>query len=111
MESTRQKKVAGLIQKEMSIIFQKKASEFMNKLISVTIVRMSPDLGSAKIYLSLFPDDKKEEVFEEILQNKNMLRYELGNIIRNQVRRIPELQFNIDDSLNYAEKIDDLLKK
>ena len=111
METTRQKKVAGLIQKEMSMIFQKRSSEFMYKLISVTIVRMSPDLGSAKIYLSIFPDDKKDEVFAEIKKTKKALRGELGNIIKNQVRRIPELFFEIDDSLDYAEKIDELLKK
>ncbi|MCF6366384.1 MAG: 30S ribosome-binding factor RbfA [Bacteroidales bacterium] len=111
MESTRQKKVAGLIQKEMSLIFQKTASDYMNKLISVTIVRVSPDLGSAKIYLSIFPADSKDAVFAEIKNNTRKLRGELGNIIRNQVRRIPELHFEIDDSLNYAEKIDELLKK
>ena len=111
METTRQKKVAGLIQKEMSMLFQKKASDYMYKLISVTIVRMSPDLGSAKVYLSIFPEDKKEEVFAEIKKDRNTLRYELASIIKNQVRRIPELQFEIDDSLNYAEKIDELLKK
>ncbi len=111
MESTRQKKVSALIQKEMSLIFQKLSSDFMNKLISVTTVRMSPDLGTAKIYLSIFPEDKKEEVFSDIKKSNKKLRGELGNIIKNQVRRIPELQFSIDDSLNYAEKIDELLKK
>ncbi len=111
MESTRQKKVSALIQKEMSLIFQKLSSDFMKKLISVTTVRMSPDLGTAKIYLSIFPEDKKEEVFSDIKKSTKKLRGELGNTIKNQVRRIPELQFSIDDSLNYAEKIDELLKK
>lgn len=111
METTRQKKLAGLIQKEVSQIFQKKTSDFMGKLISVTVVRMSPDLGSAKIYLSIFPEDNKEEVFKEIQNNNKAIRYDLGNTIRNQVRRIPELFFYIDDSLSYAEKIDELLKK
>jgi len=111
MESTRQKKVSALIQKEMSLIFQKLSSDYMNKLISVTTVRMSPDLGTAKIYLSIFPEDKKEEVFSDIKKSTKKLRGELGNIIKNQVRRIPELQFSIDDSLNYAERIDELLKK
>ncbi len=111
MESTRQKKVSALIQKEMSLIFQKLSSEFMNKLISVTTVRMSPDLGTAKVYLSIFPEDKKEEVFSDIKKSTKKLRGELGNIIKHQVRRIPELLFDIDDSLNYAERIDELLKK
>ncbi len=111
METTRQKKVAGLIQKEMSILFQKKISNSKSIIISVTTVRMSPDLGSAKIYLSIFPEDNKEDIFTEIKESKNTLRYELGEVIRNQVRRIPELFFYIDDSLNYAAKIDELLKK
>ena len=111
METTRQKKLAGLIQKEISQIFQKRSSDFMGKLISVTVVRMSPDLGSAKVYLSIFPEDNKDDVFKEIQNNNKSIRYELGNIIRNQVRRIPELFFYIDDSLSYAEKIDKLLKK
>ena len=111
METTRQKKLAGLLQKELSQIFQRKASDFMGKLISVTIVRMSPDLGSAKVYLSIFPEDNKDDVFKDIQKMNKAIRYDLGNIIRNQVRRVPELFFYIDDSLSYAEKIDNLLKK
>jgi len=111
METTRQKKLAGLLQKELSQIFQRKASDFMGKLISVTIVRMSPDLGSAKVYLSIFPEENKDDVFKDIQKMNKAIRYDLGNIIRNQVRRVPELFFYIDDSLSYAEKIDILLKK
>ncbi len=111
MESTRQKKISGLIQKEMSIIFQRKANEFSNKLISVTVVRTAPDLSLARIYLSIFPEENKSEVFNEIKEKKSNLRFELGNRIKNQVRKIPDLQFYIDDSLDYAEKIDNLLKK
>ncbi len=111
MESTRLKKVSSLIQKEMSIIFQKKAGEFSNKIISVTVVRVSPDLSLAKVYLSIFPNDDKDVVFDEIRNSKSNLRFELGNRIKNQVRKIPDLQFYIDDSLDYAEKIDNLLKK
>ncbi len=111
MESTRQRKMAALIQKEMGIIFQRMSRDFLNKLISVTIVRMSPDLGYAKIYLSIFPEQQKDEVFELILKSSSKLRFELGNKIKNQVRKIPEIHFNIDDSLDYAEKIDGLLNK
>lgn len=111
METTRQKKISALIQKELSIIFQQKMNEFQNKLISVTIVRTAPDLSSAKIYLSIFPEDNKKDVFAEIKSSKSNLRFELGNRIKNQVRKIPDLQFYIDDSLNYAERIDNLLKK
>ena len=109
MESTVQRKSASLIQKEMSMIFQRKSGEYLNKMITVTIVRMTPDLGSAKIFLSIFPEQQKEEIFEMIVQSSSNLRYELGNRIKNKVRRIPEIQFHIDDSLNYAEKIDELL--
>jgi len=111
MESTRQKKISSLIQKEMSVLFQRRSNEFRNKIITVTVVRVSPDLGYAKVYLSIFPDEQKEETFELIEANTSNLRYDLGKKIRNQVRKIPELQFYIDDSLDYADKIDQLLKK
>lgn len=111
MESTRQKKVSALVQREMSIILQRKSNEFLNKLITVTVVRVTPDLSVAKIYLSIFPEDKDQEAFELIKENTNNLRFELGNKIKNQIRKIPEIIFYIDDSLDYAEKIDDLLKK
>ena len=111
METTRQKKIATLIQQEMSIIFQRKSLEFMNKMITVTVVRMTPDLGTAKIFLSIFPDDQKQEVFKIITEKSSNLRFELGNKIRNQIRKIPVVHFYIDDSLDYVEKIDELLKK
>lgn len=111
MESTGQRKAASLIQQEMSIIFQRKSAEYLKKIISVTTVRMSPDLGYAKIYLSIFPEQQKDEVFEMVVQSSSNLRFELGNIIKNKVRKIPEIQFYIDDSLEYVEKINDLLNK
>ena len=111
MESTRLKKVSSMIQKEMSIIFQQKAGLFFNKMISVTVVRVAPDLSSAKIYLSIFPDNEKDKVFEEVKNSKSMLRGELGNRIKNRIRKIPDLQFYIDDSLDYAENIEKLLGK
>ncbi|MCD4793252.1 MAG: 30S ribosome-binding factor RbfA [Bacteroidales bacterium] len=110
MESTGQRKTASLIQQEISIIFQRKSREYLNKMISVTIVRMTPDLGYAKIYLSIFPEQQKDEVFEMIIKSSSNLRFELGNRIKNKVRKIPEIQFYIDDSLEYVEKINDLLK-
>jgi len=111
MESTRQMKSASLIQQEMSYIFQRKSGEYLNKMISVTTVRMSPDLGSAKIYLSIFPEQQIDEAFELITHSSSKLRFELGKRIKNQVRKIPEIHFFIDDSLSYAEKINDLLNK
>jgi len=111
MEATRLNKISKLIQQEMSIIFQKKAGEFLSKMITVTVVRITPDLGLAKVYLSIFPPGDKSEVFKLIKIAKPTLRYELGTKIKNQVRKIPDLQFYIDDSLDYAERIDDLLSK
>ena len=111
MESTGQRKTASLIQQEISILFQRKSREYLNKMITVTTVRMSPDLGYAKLYLSIFPEEQKDEVFELILKSSKNLRFELGTRIKNKVRKIPELQFYIDDSLEYVEKINDLLNK
>jgi ribosome-binding factor A len=111
MESNRQKKIASLILKEMSMIFQKTGHEFLNTIITVTIVRVSPDMGTAKLYISIFPKDKEKSVYDLILEKIKSLRFELGKQIKNQVRKIPELQFFIDDSLDYAAHIDQLLQK
>ena len=111
MDSTRQLKISKLILKELSIIFQRKAIDYQNKLISVTVVRITPDLGYAKVYLSIFPENNIEEIFEMVKADTYKIRFELGKIIGKQVRRIPELSFHIDDSLNYAERINELLEK
>ncbi len=112
MESVRQQKVARLIQKELSEIFRSNAHTlFEGKFITVTIVRVSPDLGTAKVYLSVMNPGDKEAVVEKVREQSSAIRRLLGNIIRRQVRAIPELSFFLDDSLDYAQKIDDLLKK
>ncbi len=111
MESNRQKKIASLIQQEMSMLFQKFGLEFLSTIVTVTIVRLSPDLGNAKIYISVFPKEKQQAVYELIVEKSKILRFELGKKIRNQIRKIPDLQFYIDDSLDYAEHINQLLKK
>ena len=80
-------------------------------MISVTVVRMTPDLGLAKIYLSVFPLNKGEDPLFEVRENTPKLRHELGNRIRHQLRIVPELLFMIDDSLDYVENIERLLKK
>ncbi len=110
MESTRQQKVAKLVLKELSIIFQRKAGEFQNKMISVTVIRMSPDLGLAKVYLSIFPQTNTEEVYESIKNSGSNIRFELGKRVKNQLRKVPELNFYLDDSLDYVDRIDELLK-
>lgn len=80
-------------------------------MISVTRVKVSPDLGICTAYLSVFPSEKGEELLENIRKNTSAVRYDLGQRVRNQLRIIPELRFFIDDSLDYIEKIDELLKK
>ncbi len=112
MTSTRQNKVARLIQKEMGDIFLRESKVLFNgKMITVTVVRMTPDLGLARIYLSVFPPDKNEDPLFEVREKTPRLRHELGNRIRHQLRIVPELVFMIDDSLDYVENIERLLKK
>lgn len=112
METTRQNKISRLIQKELSEIFllQTKA---MNGgvLVSVSAVRISPDMSIARVYLSVFPSEKSQEIVKNINDNMKSIRFELGTRVRHQLRIIPELKFFVDDSLDYVERIDELLKK
>ena len=111
MDSTRQKKVSRLIQKELAEIFIRKTSEIApGKLVSVTIVRVSPDLSFAKVFLSIFPSANQDEVLGTIKDLVSNLRFELGQKVRTQLRIVPELAFFIDDSLDYIDNIDKLLK-
>jgi len=111
MEKTRLKKVERLILKELSLIFQQNPlAEYRNVLISVTVVRISPDLSVARAYLSIFPSDDAEKIVEEITNHTGKIKYELGKKVRNQLRKMPDLKFFVDDSLDYAGKIDELLK-
>ena len=111
MDSTRQQKVARLIQKDMAELLRSRSRQFGdNVMISVTVVRISPDMGLAKIYLSIFPSEQSAEVIAKIEKANVSLRYDLGRLVGKQLRIIPELRFYIDDSLDYAERIDDLLK-
>ena len=80
-------------------------------MVSVTRTRVSPDLSICTAYLSVFPSEKGEEVLKNIESNTKTIRYELGTRVHNQLRIIPELRFFIDDSLDYIERIDELLKK
>jgi ribosome-binding factor A len=112
MESTRQKKVSRLIQKELAEFFIRKSSEIAHgKLISVTMVRVSPDLSFAKAFLSIFPSSNQEEVISNIRDYVPRIRFELGQKIKTQLRIVPEIAFFIDDSLDYIDNIDKLLKK
>ena len=111
MQETRQARISRLLQKELADIFQSQTRMMRGVLISVTRVKISPDLSICTAYLSVFPSDKGEELLENIRGNEKSVRYELGTRVRNQLRIIPELRFFLDDSLDYLEKIDGLLKK
>lgn len=111
METTRQNKIARLIQKDLSNIFQAQTRQTRNLLVSVSVVRISPDLSVAKAYLSIFPSERAQEVLQNINAHASEVRYELGKLERHQLRIIPELKFFLDDSLDYVENIDKLLKE
>ena len=110
MQETRQNKIARLLQKELSIIFQQQTRMMRGVMVSVTRVKVSPDLSICTAYLSIFPSDKGEEIIKNITASEKAIRYELGTKVRHQLRIIPELRFFIDDSLDYIERIDELLK-
>ena len=109
METTRQNKIARLLQKELSDIFLGETRKTHGILISVSAVRVSPDLSVAKVYLSIFPSEKAQELLSSIQNNAKQVRYELAQRVRMLLRKTPELSFFIDDSLDYIEKIDSLL--
>ncbi len=111
METTRQAKIARLLQKELSEIFRQQTSKTHGVLVSVSAVRVSPDLSVARVYLSVFPSDKSQAMIESINNSAKSIRYELAKIVRYQLRKTPELSFFIDDSLDYIENIDHLLEK
>ena len=110
METTRQQKVARLLQKELSEIVRVQTARMGGVLVSVSAVRVSPDLSIARAYLSIFPSEKGKEIIESINHNAKSVRYELAQRVRYQLRKTPELTFFIDDSLDYIEHIDSLLK-
>ena len=110
MQETRQNKIARLLQKELSLIFQEQTRAMHGVMVSVTRTKVSPDLSICTAYLSVFPSERGEEIIQNVNANMKTIRYELGTRIRNQVRIIPELRFFIDDSLDYIDRIDELLK-
>jgi len=110
MTTTRQHKVSRLLQKELGEYFQRQGSALTGgKMITVTVVRISPDLGIVKVYLSVFPGDKAAEAVQAISDKAGLVRSELGKKLRNQLRHIPEFTFYLDDSLDYIDRIEDLL--
>ena len=111
MESTRQAKISRLLQKELSELFRQQTAKTHGTLVSVSVVRVSPDLSVARAYLSIFPSDKAEAVLQSINASAKTIRYELAQKLRNDLRKTPEFSFFIDDSLDYIENIDNLLKQ
>lgn len=109
METKRQAKISRLIQKELSEIFRRQTAAMGGVLVSVSVVRVSPDLSIAKAYLSIFPSEKGGEILENINKQARSVRYELAQKVRLVLRKCPELQFYLDDSLDYIENIDRLL--
>lgn len=109
MESKRQQKFSKLIQKELADVFQRECSHlFPGAYVSVSIVRVSPDLGVAKVYLSLLMGANSKELFQEIKVNTKTIRHLLAQRIKKQVRVIPELIFFLDDTAEYAARMDNL---
>ncbi len=111
MDSIRQNKVSRLIQRDLSDMFRQECREYaLGAMLSVTTVRVSSDLSYARIYVSIFPSDRTEQVLASLEEHNKSIRFALGRKIGKQMRIIPELRFFVDDSLDYIDKIDELLK-
>jgi ribosome-binding factor A len=110
MDTTRQQKINRLIQKELGEIFLLQTKQMHGVLVSVSAVRVSPDLSIAKAYLSIFPSEKGEELLKNIKANVKAIRFDLGQRLGKQLRIVPEPVFFLDDSLDYLENIDKLLQ-
>lgn len=111
MEGTRLDKINRLLQKELGEIIRLETAKTHGIIVSVSAVRTSPDLSFAKVFLSVFPSEKGTDIIKNINKNVGGIRGALGTNVRHQLRVIPELRFEIDDSLDYLERIDELLKK
>ena len=112
METTRQQKIAKQIQKDAADIFQKEGAQIVRgALVTVTAVRVSPDFSYAKIYVSIFPFAQSGEVMQRLERQNWFIRRALGQRLRNQLKNVPEIQFFLDDSLEYIENIDRALKE
>jgi ribosome-binding factor A len=110
MDSNRQQKINRLIQKELSELFLLETKKTHGVIVSATSVRVTPDLSLAHVYLSIFPSENASDLLKNINDNVKSIRYDLGKRIAKQLRIIPDLRFHLDDSLDYIENIDRLLK-
>lgn len=111
MESKRQEKISKLVQKDLGTILQRKSVELGNAMITVTKVHVTSDLSLARVFLSLFATPDKQKTLDTIRKHTKEIRFELGKKVKNQLRKIPELQFFEDDSLDQIDRIDELLKE
>lgn len=111
MDNTRMSRINRLLQKEISDLFRLQTAAMSGVLVTVTSVTVSPDLGIARVRLSIFPTERSQELLANIKASTKTIRYDLGQRVRSQLRKLPELTFYIDDSLDYLERIDALLKQ
>lgn len=111
MDTTRQNKINRMLQKELSEVFLVQTKAMHGVMVTVSQVRVSPDLSTAKVYISIFPNDNNATILKNIQDNAKSIRYELAGRLRFQLRRMPELSYFLDDSIEYAENIDAILNK
>ena len=111
MDSLRTTKISRLLQKELGELFRLETQKMRGMMISVTEVRVSPDLSIARVYLIIFPEDTSKAVIKAIQERAATVRFDLGKQVGSQLRKIPELIFHLDTSISYAERIDELLRQ
>src|SRR6195952_2101980 len=112
MESKRQQKFAGVIQEDLAAIFQREGISFLpNTLVTITKVRVTPDLALARIFLSFFNNNNNQSALQTIKLHASEIRYKLGSRIKDQVRIVPQLEFFIDDTSDYVERMDKIFDK
>ncbi len=111
MDSLRTIKISRLLQKELGELFRLETQKTKGIMVSVSEVRVTPDLSLARVYLSIFPDDKAQEMMRAITERASVVRFDLAKRVGSQLRKIPELIFHLDTSIAYAERIDELLRK
>ncbi len=112
MESKRQQKFAGVLQQDLAAIFQREGMSFLpNTLVTITKVRVTPDLAIARVFLSFFNNTNTQQSLQTVKSHASEIRYKLGARIKDQVRVIPQLEFFVDDTNEYVERMDKLFDK
>ena len=112
MESKRQQKFAGVIQEDLAAILQREGANYLpNTMVTITKVRVTPDLAIARVFLSFFSSNNNQLALQTIKQHASEIRYKLGSRIKDQVRVIPQLEFFIDDTSEYVDRMDKIFDK